>query len=746
MLEKVSEENILKVDFSDEFKKSYIDYSMSVITSRAIPDARDGLKPVQRRVLFDMSKLNLNYNGPTKKCARIVGDTMGKYHPHGDSSIYESLVVMSQDFKKSIPLIYGQGNLGTIEGDGAAAQRYTEAKLNKFSQDILLTDLKDSITYVKNYDGTEVEPEVLPARLPMILINGSEGIAVGMTTSTPPHNIGEVCDLCIAYLNNPESDIELLMKYLPGPDFPTGGIISNKKDLISIYETGVGKIRIRGKLDIEKAKNKRDRDKIIITEIPYTMIGSGIEKFLYDVASLVEEKKLLDVVDIANQSNKEGIRIVIEFKAGSDLEYAKNVILKKTKLEDTFGVNMLSIHGGRPEVLNLKEILKIWYDFQVEITQKKYRAVLNDSLVKEEICLGLLDACEDIDLIIDVIRGAKMASDAMECLTTGCTSLITFKKKTQETKAKKLHFTKLQAEAILKMQLQKLIGLELETLREEENSLKDTIKHCKRILSDETEIVNLLKRNLIHYKKDFGKNRKTSLEDSKEITYVERVEVIDGYFIMDKFRYCKFIDQPTFDRNKEMIYEHFITCIPVRSNQRLLFFINTGYLHQLKCDSIPLRKIKEKGEPLENLISLTSSEEILYIQSDDQLQDLFFLTERGYVKSVISEEFNVTKKISLATKLNDGDKLVSVIPKYENDRLILCTENGYILKIILSENKIPSSKKNSIGIKAIAISDKDKVKEGFLLTSGGSFTFNDKQLNESDIKSDKRGRSGTKFF
>ena len=369
-------EKIVTTEYSEEMQRSYMNYSMSVITARAIPDARDGLKPVQRRVLYDMSELKLGHDKPHRKSARIVGDTMGKYHPHGDSSIYDTLVVMSQSFKKGMALIDGHGNFGSIEGDGAAAMRYTEARLEKFAEEVYLKDLDKTVDFVPNYDETEKEPEVLPVRVPNLLINGAEGIAVGMSTSIPPHNLGEVIDAVKAYIANPEISTEELMKWMPGPDFPTGGIIANKKDLLQIYETGTGKIRLRGRVEVELGRRKSDKDKLIIKEIPYTMIGAGINKFLMDVAELAESKKLPDVTDISNQSSKEGIRIVLELKKDADVEKIKNILYKKTKLEDTFGVNMLAIADGRPETLNLRGILKNYLDFQYKNNTRKYQVLL----------------------------------------------------------------------------------------------------------------------------------------------------------------------------------------------------------------------------------------------------------------------------------------------------------------------------------------------------------------------------------
>ena len=378
-------EQIVKTEYSELMQKSYIDYSMSVITARALPDARDGLKPVQRRVLYAMDQLGLNYDKPHRKSARIVGDTMGKYHPHGDSSIYETLVVLEQDFKKGMALVDGHGNFGSIEGDGAAAMRYTEAKLKKFTQDVYLADLdKDVVDFVPNFDETEKEPEVLPVRVPNLLINGAEGIAVGMTTSIPTHNLAEVVDACCAYMDNEDITTEGLMEYVIGPDFPTGGLVVNKSELLDIYETGVGKIKLRGKVVFEPAAKKSERDKLVITEIPYTMIGANIGKFLSDVIDLVETKKTGDIVDISNESSKEGIRIVLELKKNADVEKLKNMLYKKTKLEDTFGVNMLAIVDGRPETLGLKSIIKHHIDFQYKMATRKYTTLLSREMDNKE--------------------------------------------------------------------------------------------------------------------------------------------------------------------------------------------------------------------------------------------------------------------------------------------------------------------------------------------------------------------------
>ena len=478
-------ETIITTEYSSEMRKSFINYSMSVITARAVPDVRDGLKPVQRRVLFAMDELGLNADKPHRKSARIVGDAMGKYHPHGDSSIYDALVVLSQDFKKGMALVDGHGNFGSIEGDGAAAMRYTEARLKKFTQEVYLADLdKNIVDFVPNFDETEKEPSVLPVRVPNFLINGSEGIAVGMTTSTPPHNLGEIINAEKLLMEFPNATTADLLDIIEGPDFPTGGIVTNKDELLSIYETGRGKIRIRGKAEIVRGKRKSDRDKIVITEIPYTMVGANIGKFLSDVAALAESRKLPDIVDISNQSSKEGIRIEIELKKGADAERILAGLYKKTKLEDTFGVNMLAIVDGRPEVLGLKEVLTHHIQFLVDINTRKYTSLLEKEKNKREIQEGLIRAVDVIDLIIEIIRGSKTLKMAKMCLSEGITEGINFRTEKSRRQAAKLLFTEAQATAILELRLSKLIGLELQALLDEHKKtiakIASTLKLTKK--------------------------------------------------------------------------------------------------------------------------------------------------------------------------------------------------------------------------------------------------------------------------
>ena len=519
-----NESQIIRTEYSDLMKKSYIDYAMSVIIARALPDVRDGLKPVQRRTLYDMYELGIRYDKPYRKSARIVGDTMGKYHPHGDSSIYDSLVVMAQDFKKGQVLVDGHGNFGSIEGDGAAAMRYTEARLTKFTQEVCLADLdKNVIDFGPNFDETEKEPLVLPMRVPNLLINGAEGIAVGMATSIPTHNLCEVVDAVKAYMKNDKITTKQLMKYIKGPDFPTGGIVVNKDDLPAIYESGQGKIKLRGKVEVEELKGGKKQ--LVITEIPYTMIGAGIGKFLNDVCNLVESKKTTDIVDISNQSSKEGIRIVIELKRGADVENLKNMLYKKTRLEDTFGVNMLAVANGRPETLSLKQIIEHHVDFQFELATRKYTTLLGKEREKSEVQEGLIKACDVIDLIIEILRGSKSVKDARACLVNGETENIKFKSAISKKMAAMLRFTERQATAILEMRLYRLIGLEIEALQKEHEKTLENIARYEDILNNYDSMAGVIMEELDSYKKEFGRKRRTVVENAEEaLEFIEKTK------------------------------------------------------------------------------------------------------------------------------------------------------------------------------------------------------------------------------
>lgn len=713
------EQSIIRTEYSELMQKSYIDYAMSVIIARALPDVRDGLKPVQRRTLYDMYELGIRYDKPYRKSARIVGDTMGKYHPHGDSSIYDALVVMAQDFKKGLPLVDGHGNFGSIEGDGAAAMRYTEARLQKVTQEAYLADLdKNVVDFMPNFDETEKEPVVLPVKVPNLLVNGAEGIAVGMATSIPPHNFGEVIDGVIAYMKNPDITTAEMMQYIPGPDFPTGGIIANKDDLPAIYESGIGKIKIRGKIEIEKGKGGKDR--MVITEIPYTMIGANIGKFLNDIYGLVESKATSDITDITNQSSKEGIRIVLELKKGADIEALENLLYKKTKLEDTFGVNMLAVADGRPETMGVVPIIRHHVKFQYEIATRKYQTLLAKEQDKKEIQEGLIRACKVIDLIIEILRGSRNIKDAKACLTDGNTDHITFKNPSSKIMAQQLNFTDRQAQAILEMRLYKLIGLEIEALMKEHDETLENIAKYEDILEHRSSMAKVIIKELTAFKKAYGKERKTVIDNLKEAVVVaKKIEEQDVVFLMDRFGYAKIVDVSVYERNKEAAnaeYKHIFTC---KNTDKICIFTDKGQMHLLKVLDLPYGKFRDKGTPIDNLCNYDSKEEnFVYLASLEQVSThrILFGTKYAMIKVVDGMEFVVAKKTTAATKLGDEDEVLTVCPLEENDTLVMASKKDMFLRIDCA--LIPQKKKGAVGVRGMKLAAGDELKEIHVLHEG----------------------------
>jgi DNA gyrase subunit A len=740
-------DRIIKTEYSEEMQKSFIDYAMSVIIARALPDVRDGLKPVQRRTLYDMHELGIRYDRPYRKSARIVGDTMGKYHPHGDSSIYEALVVMSQDFKKGMALIDGHGNFGNIEGDGAAAMRYTEARLQKVTQEAFLADLdKDVVDFMPNFDETEKEPTVLPVKIPNLLVNGSDGIAVGMVTSIPPHNLCEVIDATKAYLNNENITTRELMKYIKGPDFPTGGIVINQDELLEIYETGVGKIKIRGKVEYEKAKGGKTN--VVITEIPYPMIGANIAKFLTDVAALAESKKTQDIVDISNQSSKEGIRIVIELRKDADAENFVNMLYKKTRLEDTFGVNMLAIHEGRPETMSLREIIKASVDFQFQIATRKYTNLLAREMEKKEIQEGLIKACNVIDLIIEILRGSKDRAMAKACLVEGKIDGIRFRSKESKIMATQLMFTEKQANAILEMRLYKLIGLEIEALIAEHEDTLANIYRYEDILDRRDSMAQVIISELDGFKKEYGRKRRTVIENGQEAVYKEKeIEETDVYFLMDRFGYAKTIDVATYERNKEAVDTEFKYAFVCKNLGKICLFTNTGQLHTIKVMDLPAGKLRDKGIPIDNVSNYNSQQEtIVYVttQSDLNLRELIFVTKQSMMKLVDGGEFDVRSRTVAATKLSDGDEVVSVMSLTDQKNMILQTKDGYFLRFPLEQ--IPEKKKTAVGVRGMKLGPKDAVEEVYYTRAQDdtSIEYKGKNLVLNGLKLGSRDSKGVK--
>ena len=741
------EEQIIRTEYSELMQKSYIDYAMSVIVARALPDVRDGLKPVQRRTLYDMYELGIRYDKPYRKSARIVGDTMGKYHPHGDSSIYGALVVLAQDFKMGMPLVDGHGNFGSIEGDGAAAMRYTEARLQKITQEAYLADLdKDVVDFVPNFDETEKEPKVLPVKVPNLLINGAEGIAVGMTTNIPPHNFGEVIDGVIAYMKNPDINTEQMMQYIPGPDFPTGGIVANKDELLAVYSTGTGKIKIRGKVEVEQGKGGKER--LVITEIPYTMIGANIGKFLNDVYSLVETKKTNDIVDITNQSSKEGIRIVLELRKGADVENLKNLLYKKTKLEDTFGVNMLAVAEGRPETMGIVPMIRHHVNFQYELATRKYKTLLAKETDKKEIQEGLIKATDVLHLIIEILRGSKNVKDARACLTEGITDPIAFKSAQSKKEAAKLRFTERQTTAILEMRLQKLIGLELEALMKEHEQTLKNIARYENILGSRSAMAKVIIKELEGYKKEYSHPRKTVIDNLKEAVVEEKkLEEMDVVFLMDRFGYAKTIDPATYERNKEAAdteNRYVLTC---KNTDKICIFTNTGQMHLLKVLDLPFGKFRDKGTPIDNISNYDSSaENFVYIMNLAAISNtkVIFGTKNAMLKVVDGTEFDVAKRTTAATKLNDGDEVIFVKAFSVEETLVMQSEKDFFLRIDASS--IPEKKKGAVGVRGMKLGAGDALTAMYLLAAGEeqSVEVKGKEVALHRLHTANRDTKGTK--
>lgn len=729
-----AEEKIIKQEYSDIMKQSYIDYAMSVIIARAVPDIRDGLKPVQRRILYDMGEeLGLDYNKPYRKSARIVGDTMGKFHPHGDSSIYDAMVVMAQDFKREIPLVDGHGNFGSIEGDGAAAQRYTESRLQKITQENYLADLdKKVVDYVPNYDETEKEPEVLPVKIPNFLINGSEGIAVGMTTSTPSHNLVEVLKAEEYLIDTPGASIEELMDFVKGPDFPTGGIVANSNDLLEIYKTGTGKIRVQGRVTHEK---NRQINRLVITEIPYTMIGAGIANFLNDVAMLVDSKQIPDIVDISNQSSKEGIKIVLDLKKNvseEDAEKIKAVLLSKTKLEDTFGVNMLAIANGRPETLTLKSALEYHISFLFEINTRKYTTMLAKEKEKAEVQEGLIKAIDVLDAVIETIRGSKTKTEAKECLMTGKVDNIKYRIAEDKKIAKTFDFTELQADAILDMRLSRLIGLELEALKKENEKTKQNIEKYIKILSDKKYMKKVVKDDLESIIKEYGQPRKTSIKNiEKAVIKKEAPKAFKEVVLMDKFGYVRAVSDTVYEKNKEAADSESKWVIPVMSDDKVVFITENGIMHTVPANKIPFGKFRDKSIPVDNVSTLdTTTDLILYAEA---MRDMagetaggaagetvssknvyVIVTNLGGVKKLPGAEFSVKSKNTKYIKLKDGEVCTDFVKVEKGEpEIVLVSEAGRFLRFSAAD--IPEKKRGAGTVAGIAMKDGEKLSDVFFV-------------------------------
>jgi len=749
----MSEENIIQLDFSEEMKTSYRDYAMSVIVARALPDVRDGLKPVQRRILYAMKELGLSPDKPHRKSARIVGDTMGKYHPHGDSSIYDALVHMTEDYSLNAPLVDGHGNFGSIDGDGAAAMRYTEARLSKPGMMLLDNLDKGLVDFLPNFDDSEKEPAVLPATLPNLLINGTTGIAVGMATNIPPHNPTEVIDAVIAYMDRPGISIDKLMDYIPAPDFPTGGIIINASDMRDIYEKGEGKIRLRARTEIEKGD--AGRTNIVITEIPYTISGNKL-KLVESLAALAKDKVFDEIYDVRDESSKEGIRIVVEVKKGRDIDNLLNGLYKKSQMEDTYGVNLLAIRPtengtGQPKVFNLKSLIEEFVLFQEDLYTREYQFLLEKAKKRLEIVEGLMKATDVIDLIIEILRGSSSVKQAKSCLIEGITEGIKFKSRESEKEAATLSFTENQADAILAMQLSKLIGLEILKLHEENDTLIANIAEYEKVLSDSKELYKVIKGRLREFKKIFNSPRRTSLMDTVAKAYVEKVVIEDLYVCFDRFGYTKAIDAAAFGRASEETKKDFSFVLKIKNTDKLCIFTDKGNMHQVKMEKVPRCKMKDKGTLIHSLCKMENDEEgLLYVSFEELFESiLLFVTKNGYIKLVSGAEFETGRQMIAATKLDADDEVVGVIMLSASDvltgtkKVILLTKDGLSLGFPLSE--VSELKKTSRGVKGITLEKEDTVAFATVVhPAAETFEYEGKTLNARRVRNRKRAAKGQK--
>ncbi|SFR59106.1 DNA gyrase/topoisomerase IV subunit A [Anaeromicropila populeti] len=738
-------ENIIQLDFSEEMRNSYRDYAMSVIIARALPDVRDGLKPVQRRILYAMKELSLFPDKPHRKSARIVGDTMGKYHPHGDTSIYDALVHMSEDYSLPIPLVDGHGNFGSIDGDGAAAMRYTEARLSAGAMTMLDHLEKGLVEFVPNFDESEREPSVLPAMIPNLLINGTTGIAVGMATNIPPHNPAEVIDGVVAYMDNPSISLDELMNYIKAPDFPTGGAIINADDLKTIYQCGEGRIKIRAKAEIETSDNGRKN--IVITEIPYTVAGNKT-KLVENLVSLMKDKVFDEIYDVRDESSKEGIRIVIEVKKDRNIENLMNGLYKKTALEDTYSINLLAVKEKQPIVFHLKSLIEEFVQFQEELYTKEYEHLLHKANQRLEIVKGLIRATDVIDLIIEVLRGSSSIKQAKECLIHGVTADIRFKSEGSRKEASAFDFSERQADAILTMQLSKLIGLEILKLHEESDTLIADIEHYMKVLGSKKELYKVIKSRLKTYRKLFFRERKTLLMNTELAEYIEEVKEEDLYILVDRFGYTKSIDSASYARLNEDTLKEFTHSVFMKNTDKLCLFTAQGNMYQIKAMQIPKCKIRDKGTLIHNLCKLGKEDVLVYLSFEALFESQLLITTRhGYIKLVSGAEYETNRSVVAATKLEDDDCMtgITILSGAQmlsgNMKVILLTEKGLSLGFSLDE--VSELKKNSRGVKAITLEPSDYVCYSNALPSDQEiFTYQDKVLKAKKVKLRKRGAKG----
>ncbi|MCG7194457.1 DNA gyrase subunit A [Fructilactobacillus sanfranciscensis] len=703
------ETRITNVDLSKKMKSSFLDYAMSVIVARALPDVRDGMKPVNRRILYGMDQLGVTPEKPYKKSARIVGDVMGKYHPHGDSSIYEAMVRMAQEFSYRYMLVDGHGNFGSVDGDGAAAMRYTEARLSKISMEMLRDLNKDTVDFVPNYDGTEREPVVLPARIPNLLLNGATGIAVGMATNIPPHNLTEVISAIHILMKNPDADVNDLMEALPGPDFPTGGIVMGKSGIRHAYETGRGNIVVRSKTDIEEDKNGKQT--IAVTELPYMVNKATL---IERIAELVRDKRINGISAINDESDREGMRIAIDIRRDASAEVVLNNLFKLTLMQTSFSFNMLAIIEGAPKILSLKEILNSYLNYQVEVITRRTRFNLKKAQARAHILVGLLIALDNIDKIITIIRGSKTADIAKHELIS------------------QFDLDDKQAQAILDMRLVRLTGLERGKINDEHEKLLAQIKDYKEILASHERVNEIIYNELLDIQKRFGDDRRTELMIG-EITNIEDEDLIEDKNVTITLTHNGYIKRiPTDDFktqnrggrgikgmgvNKDDFIEHLING---STHDLLLFFTNAGKVYSMKVYEVPEYGRSAKGLPIVNLINLGEKEKIqtvLRVDGDGEHKYLFFTTKLGTVKRTPIDEFtNIRNNGLKAINLHDDDELIKVSLVDGNQNMIIGTHLGYAVSFKVED--VRSMGRSASGVRGVRLRDDDYVIGAAILTPG----------------------------
>lgn len=739
-----NEGKIVSVEFEEEIEKAYIDYAMSVIVGRAIPDVRDGLKPVHRRILYAMNSIGLTNDKSFRKSATVVGEVLGKYHPHGDSAVYDAMVRLSQDFKMRVPLVTGHGNFGSVDGDSAAAMRYTESKLSKESSFILSDMGKSTVDFVDNFDSSLKEPTVLPGLFPNLLINGVSGIAVGMATEIPPHNPDEIIDAINIFSKNENVEIYELLKEIKGPDFPSAGIIVNKEDLNELYETGRGKVKVRSKIEVEDISGGRKN--LVVTEIPYSYSGSK-QNLLDKIASMIKDRKFEEISDFRDESSKEGIRIVLEIKKGIDPNKVINKLYKRTPLEDNISLNFLVIDKNKnPKVMNIKELISAYLEHQIEVQERKYNFLLEKALKREEIVTGLVKAYDLIDLIIEVIRGSKTVGDAKKCLM-GEESNTSFKTKDSEKKAKALNFSLSQAEAILDMRLSKLISLELDSLKDELNGLNDDITKYKDILSSRENIKKQIRKDLRVMKKEISSKRKTEIIQADEIVLSKEDESDEEVFIvLDKFSYLKVIDSSSLSRANPQTLEDFKHIIKGRNLSKLLILTDEPSLCSVKIKELPKGKIRDKGALVDTIIEgINKNTNPLLITSLSEIEDkeLLFITRNGKIKKVKGKDFDVTRKVSQLTKTEENDKLLKISVIEDNhDEIIILSNKGNVFRYSLDEVSIMG--KTAVGMMACKIKEDEEILDFITYDSKSleGINLGKEDIPLDDIKLGKRMAKG----